>query len=495
MVSRASISPNDFCLPDLGEGLEDAELIEWNVHVGQRVEENQTLAKMETAKALVEVPSPRAGTIAELHGKPGETIKVGSPLVTYQVESRAAGASNGKSEAPQASAPSRGNGQAREGSADERHDEGTVVGSLGGGEESGKVRAAPAVRRLAHDLGVDLSSVAGTGIGGRITLADVEAAGRGDAAAPRAQAAVPRTPAAASGAQAPAGDQAAASGAQAAAPRAESPAPRLEIPMNPPALANRSSAIQQSGPASSTAISDADSTRIPFRGVRKTIAERLRRSVDQAIHYTVMDEADVSSLDELRRRLMAASNEKISFLPFVSFAICRVLSGKLGEHLRRLNSTLDDEKQEIVQHRAVHLGIATDTDTGLMVPVIRNAERMGVLEISRHIARIARASRDRSIPAGELHGSTFTISNFGAMGGRFGTPIINYPESAILAVGRAREGVVVRRGMLGVGKLLPLSLSCDHRVIDGATAATALSKIIDLLQSPDELLPAARVEA
>jgi len=155
---------------------------------------------------------------------------------------------------------------------------------------------------------------------------------------------------------------------------------------------------------------------------------------------------------------------------------------------------VDDKKQEIVQHRPVHLGIATDTDSGLMVPVIRNADRMGVLEISRHIARLAHAARDRSIPANELSGSTFTISNFGSLGGRFGTPIINYPEAGILAIGRAREGVVVRRGMLGVGKLLPLSLSADHRVIDGATSASALAKIIELLQSPDELLPPARQE-
>ncbi len=124
-----------------------------------------------------------------------------------------------------------------------------------------------------------------------------------------------------------------------------------------------------------------------------------------------------------------------------------------------------------------------------MVPVIRDAERLGVLEISRRIAQLAQAARDRTLTPGKLSGSTFTISNFGSFAGRFGTPIINYPEAAILAVGRAREGVVARNGMIGVGKLLPLSLSCDHRVIDGATAATALAKIIDLLQSPEELLP------
>lgn len=451
MALRTSTSANDFCLPDLGEGLEDAELIEWCVHVGQRVEENETLAKMETAKALVEVPSPRGGTIAELHGKPGETINVGAPLVTYQAEARAASQSPAARTTPAPIAPSRGNGHASSAPAEERRDAGSVVGNLGGDDDStGKVRAAPAVRKLARDLGLDLQTIAGTGIGGRITLADVETAGRDTTTIPVADAPKPAVPA-----------RETAAPAEPAGARAQSPS------ANP-----------------------ADSVRVPFRGVRRTIAEHLRHSVNHAIHYTVMDEADVSSLDELRRRLMAASNEKITFLPFVSFAICRVLSGRFGEHLRRLNSTVDDASQEIVQHRPVHLGIATDTDTGLMVPVIQNADRIGVLEIGRHIARIAHSARERTIPPGQLHGSTFTISNFGSMGGMFGTPIINYPESAILAVGRAREGVVVRRGMLGVGKLLPLSLSCDHRVIDGATAATALSKIIELLQSPDELLPA-----
>jgi len=445
MVARRSGNPNDFCLPDLGEGLEEAELIEWVVHVGQQVEENDMLAKMETAKALVEVPSPRAGTIVELHGKPGESIKVGAPLVTFRDESEApvelevsrstSTGGNGNKAGAETSAPAR--------------DAGTVVGSLMEDEEHGKVRAAPAVRRLAHDLGVEIDSVHGTGIGGRVTRADVEAM---------------------------VGQQQPAQAISAPAKPKPQPAPQPK-PAQP---VTRSSA-------------DAgDALRIPLRGVRRTIAERLRHSVNHAIHYTVMDEADVSALDELRRKLMAASNEKISFLPFVAFAVCRVLGGKLGQQYRKLNSTVDDERQEIIQHRPVHLGIATDTENGLMVPVIRNADQMGVLEISRHIARLAHAARQRTIPANELSGSTFTISNFGSLGGRFGTPIINYPEAGILAVGRAREGVVVRRGMLGVGKLLPLSLSADHRVIDGATSSTALAKIMELLQTPDELLPAAR---
>jgi pyruvate dehydrogenase E2 component (dihydrolipoamide acetyltransferase) len=429
MISRTSSNPNDFCLPDLGEGLEEAELIEWSVNVGQRVKENDVLAKMETAKALVEVPSPRAGTIAVLHGKPGQAIKVGAPLVTYKEEEFDKNDNN--------HATAGGNGATHE----ESRDAGTVVGNLAAPQESdeqGKVLAAPAIRRLARELGVEIDHVTGTGIGGRVTAADLRAAAHSSSK-----------------------PEIAPSRAHPVSPAPLSPSPATE-----------------------------GTDRIPFRGVRKTIAEHLRYSVDRAIHFTVMDEADVSALDELRRRLVTASNEKISLLPFVAAAVCRVLTGRSGPHFRRLNSTVDDDRQEIVQHRAVHLGIATDTESGLMVPVIRNANQMGVLEISRHIAELAKEARDRSIPPHRLSGSTFTISNFGALGGRFGTPIINYPEAGILAVGRAHEGVVVRHGMLGVGKLLPLSLSADHRVIDGATAATALARIIELLQTPDELLPA-----
>src|SRR5262249_49754527 len=150
---------------------------------------------------------------------------------------------------------------------------------------------------------------------------------------------------------------------------------------------------------------------------------------------------------------------------------------------------VDDDHQEIIQHRMVHLGIATDTEEGLMVPVIRNAEKLAVLEFHEQIAEMAKKARSRQISREELAGSTFTISNFGSKGGRFGTPIINYPEAGILAIGTAREGVVVRNGMMGVGKLLPLSLSADHRVIDGGTAAQALARMIELLQNPEELLP------
>jgi pyruvate dehydrogenase E2 component (dihydrolipoamide acetyltransferase) len=418
MPARITSTTNDFYLPDLGEGLEEAELVEWCVHVGDHVEENDIVAKMETAKALVDVPSPRAGTIAVLHGKPGQAIKVGSPLVSYRDDSNG---SKVKAAEPREEAAA-------------TEDAGTVVGNLKAStaEHEGKVLAAPAVRRLARDLGVELEQITGTGIGGRITSQDVEAA-------------------------------------------SGTTEPKKRVPTPP------------SGPQRRPA--EVSSIRIPFRGVRRTIAEHLRYSVSHAVHYTVMDEVDVSELDALRRRLSAASNEKISFLPFVAFAVCRAVTMDGGRKFGRLNSTVDDDTQEIVQHKAVHLGIATDTDAGLMVPVIRNADRMGVLELNREIARVAQAARERTITPDKLTGSTFTISNFGSLAGRFGTPIINYPEAGILGIGRAREGVVVRDGMLGVGKLLPLSLSADHRVIDGATAAGVLGKIMELLSSPQDLMP------
>ena len=165
---------------------------------------------------------------------------------------------------------------------------------------------------------------------------------------------------------------------------------------------------------------------------------------------------------------------------------------------RALNATVEEKPTDpnfeaaIIQHRSVHLGIATDTDSGLMVPVIRDCDRLGVLEVARAVEQIATSARNRSIPREQLMGSTFTISNVGSYAGRFATPVINYPEVGILAVGRAREGVVVHKGAMRVGLLMPLSLACDHRVVDGATAALALAEIVKLLGEPDVLLTPAR---
>lgn len=542
---KAPPNPNDFILPDLGEGVHEAELIAWRVQVGQTVQEHDILAEMETDKALVEVPSPRPGTIATLHGNPGEILHVGNPLVSYVpegatlpaapspaiIESKRAPSVSEGSSAPKENGAYTTGPHASEpvadapGSSEEHEDAGTVVGQMSGATPGmsageGKVLATPAVRRLARDLGVEMTSLRGTGIGGRVTEKDVRAAassggggvavalgggGHSDVAPsdpeephsgavsfappPRAAPPSPRTPAqpVSRPALAPSRPAAPAHGGAAPARPAPAPAPaKREVATIPPG---------------------AETVRIPFRGVRRTIANRLRESISQAVHFNVMDEADVSALDILRKKLAAASGEKVSFLPFVASAVCRVLS---DPRFRAMNATVDErsaasagtpgvpqtEDAFIIQHRAVHLGIATDTESGLMVPVIRDCDALGVLEISRHIAEIATAARDRSIPREKLIGGTFTISNVGSHAGRFATPILNYPEVGILAVGRARQAPVIRATPAGpafaFGQLLPLSLACDHRVVDGATAALALARIVELLQNPEQLLSPAR---
>ncbi len=481
-AKKTAGNPNDFILPDLGEGVHEAELIKWRVKVGQYVEEHAILADMETDKALVEVPSPRSGTISVLHGGEGEILKVGNPLVSFEGDAGAPAASaTGTDQAAcdmgsQIAAGATTNGKhtaapsAALAPAAEREDAGTVVGAVGGAlggisAAPGKALATPAVRRLAKDLGVDIDRISGTGIGGRVLETDVRSAASGAAAKPTASSrdASPLPPGAARGGLATV---------------ARSDVGRVPAASAAPTPRHAPSPI----PPGETEV------RIPFRGVRRTIANRLRESITQTVHFTVMDEADVTALDHLRRKLAAASGEKVSFLPFVASAVCRCLIGEFGE----FNATTDDKFDEIVRHRTVNLGIATDTDNGLMVPVVRDADKLGVLEIGRHIASAAQGARDRSAPREALMGSTFTISNVGSHAGRFATPIINYPEVGILAVGRAREGVVVQRGMLGVGKLLPLSLACDHRVVDGASAALMLAKMIELLQSPEQLMEPAR---
>ncbi|MDX2148799.1 MAG: dihydrolipoamide acetyltransferase family protein [Planctomycetota bacterium] len=542
MAHHKSSDPNVFILPDLGEGVHEAELLKWRVQVGQYVNELDVLADMETDKAVVEVPSPRAGTIAQLHGTEGEILKVGNAFVSYRADASVAAAPAATRTSFQstgaATADARANGSAASvaASVDAAHamanadlantdldiaepgerteDAGTVVGSMSGAAAGvaaspGKALATPAVRRLARDLGVNIDQISGSGIGGRVLDKDVRAAaGRGSSSARAATASPahstthttshPKSPTAT-----PAQARSSSSGYRGAPGRAastqaaacdmgEPSIPPAPVRVSPPAGVDLAAA--RAGAGRDQAPSRDETTRIPFRGVRRTIANRLRESMNQAVHFTVMDEADVSPLDHVRKQLAGASGEKVSFLPFVCSAVARVLG---NQKFSALNATVDEqpgssENAFIVQHRSVHLGIATDTDNGLMVPVIRDADRLGVLQISRSIEQIARAARDRTIARDGLSGSTFTISNVGSHAGRFATPVINYPEVGILAVGRAREGMVVHKGSFRVGLLLPLSLACDHRVVDGATAALALAEIVKLLQEPQGLLGPAR---
>ncbi|MEM8834512.1 MAG: dihydrolipoamide acetyltransferase family protein [Planctomycetota bacterium] len=462
MAHAKSTDPNVFILPDLGEGVHEAELISWKVKPGETVEEHQVVAEMETDKALVEVPSPRDGVIKELFGNVGDILNVGEPAWTYEGATTSAPEPKPAPASKPAPAPEpSSNGASSNG---EREDAGTVVGTMSGGlggvsAEGGKALATPAVRRLARDLGVEIDTVAGSGIAGRVTERDVRAAADSGGSRP----------------------------APAPAPAVQ-PSPPAEAPPAPSKSLATTVARENVAAGSPVPIDRNNGSIVPFRGVRRTIANRLRQSIDTAVHFSVMDDADVTKLDAERKKLEAASGEKVSYLPFVVSALCRAVKKHPA-----LNALADDASEEIIVKNVVHMGIAADTEHGLTVPVIPDADAMGVLQIAREISDLARATRDRTIPRERLMGSTITISNVGSYAGKYATPVINYPEVAILAAGRVFEGVVADNGAIKVSKLLPLSMTCDHRCVDGAEAARCLATVVDLLKNhPDQLLTPAR---
>ncbi|MBM4052880.1 MAG: 2-oxo acid dehydrogenase subunit E2 [Planctomycetes bacterium] len=428
-----------FLLPDLGEGLVEAELISWRVKPGDVVTTSSILAEMQTDKALVEVPSPWPGTVSELCGKPGDIMKVGKPLVRYAVSGAAPAA------APDAKGPACVGASVAAGVPQAEGDQGTVVGTMSGAltvsdrfarkpehtvaaPVRGKVLATPAVRRIAREMGIDINKVAGTGHSGRVTASDVHgfAGGSTTGFAPRTVAA--------------------------------------SIPMPP-------------------VDKDGVSQRIAFRGVRRKIAEGLERSVRTAVHFTVVDEADVTALDRRRREYSKVVGQKLSMMPFIMAAICRALRKHPS-----LNANVDDTNNEILIKGVINLSIAVDTDSGLMVPVVRNADQCTLVDLANQVKVLAGRCRDRTISREESMGGTFTLSNVGSYGGMFATPIINYPEVAILAVGRTKERVLVKDGRFYAGLVLPLSLSCDHRVVDGAEGARFLNTVVGLLEEPSSLL-------
>ncbi len=436
MTIKQPTDKSHFLLPDLGEGVHEAELIKWKVEPGETVEEHQTLAEMETDKAMVEVPSPWAGTIDELNADEGEIVNVGNILVTYTGSAKDAGESaNGEVAASSQISAS-------------EEDAGTVVGSVDTTlsvpgrftrqmstsstttTKSSKSLATPAVRKIAKDLGVPINSVAGTGRGGRVTASDVHEHASGTTKTPHAASIAP--------------------------------------PTNVPAP-SRTNVAQ----------------RIPFRGVRRKIAEALSTSINTAVHFTVSDEADVTELDRKRKEYSRVVGQKLGYLPFIMVATIRALQDHPS-----LNANVDDQASEILLKDAVHLGCAVDTDHGLMVPVIEDAQVLSVVELARRVAELAAGCRDRSISRDHLIGGTFTISNVGSYGGMYATPIINYPEVGILATGRVTERVMTRDSMFYAGKVLPMSLSCDHRVVDGAEGARFLHTIVKLLESPEHLFGA-----
>ncbi len=387
--------PYEFKLPDLGEGIAEVELRRWLVREGDRVAEHQTVLEVESDKAVVEVPTPRAGIVARLLRREGETVKVGEPLLAIAAQGEAV------SERPKSVG---------------------IVGVLPEEEEEPappttsqrEVRATPLVRKLARERGIDLATIRGSGPHGSVTPEDLESV------------------------------------AQPVSGREEPSVPE---------------------------------ERLPLRGIRRTIARNLHAAQQLTAFVTTMDEADITDLWKIRNReqqeVEAHHGTHLTFLPF----FIKAAQHALREH-PYLNGSIDDAAQEIVLKRHYHFGIAVETEEGLMVPVIRDVDKKSILALAEEIRQLGNKARARTISLDELKGSTFTITNYGHFGGTYATPIINWPDLAILGCGRIAEKPWVHRGAIAIRRIVSLSLTFDHRVTDGADAALFLGKVVRYLEDP-----------
>jgi pyruvate dehydrogenase E2 component (dihydrolipoamide acetyltransferase) len=427
----------EFKLPDIGEGIAEGEIVKWLVKAGDAVKEHQAVVEVMTDKATVEVPSPAAGVIGELRAQAGQTVPVGSVIFTLQMAGGAAPAQVAH-HAPAAAA------HAAPAPAKHVAPAPAMAGAtpvLSASSSDARVPAVPSARRLARELGIDLASVTGSGRHGVVRRADIEAF--------------------------------AASGApkSVAAPVAAAPA---------------SAAPARPSPAPVSFAAGERETRVPFRGVRKKISEAMVRSKYTAPHFTVVEELDVTELVALREKAKAMGAEvgvKVTFMPFIMKAVALGLA-----KYPQLNAHLDEAAQEIVRYGYVNLGIAMDTDQGLIVPVVKEVQAKGVLQLAAELADLADRTRAGKVKPDELKGSTFSISNAGNIGGTLATPIINFPDVAILGVHRIvkRPGVVEtpQGDKIEVRQYMNLSCSVDHRLADGADGARFLVHVKRLLENP-----------
>ncbi len=452
----------EFKLPDIGEGVMEGEIVAWHVASGQAVREDEPMVEVMTDKATVTIGAPKTGTVEELRAKVGDVVAVGAVIVTLDTNGGGAARAHEptkKHAAPPPPEPSRAPEPVA--AAPKRATDGpaaTAVGDIkealpgssyfakpaGAAQErehfADKPLATPATRKLARDLDVDLRLVPPSGPGGRVTKDDVKGfAARGNGAA---EATTPGfTPA---------------------------PVEARRAPVSVPREAE--GALEE---------------RKPFVGVRRRIAERMQASKNTAAHFTFVEECDVGRLTALRDRLRPraeAEGVKLTFLPFIVKAVV----GALKKH-PVLNSALDESTNELVTRRYYHIGIAASTDAGLMVPVVKNADRLSLLEIAREIDRLGTAAKTAKIAPADLTGSTFTITSLGKQGGLFATPILNLPEVGILGVHQIKQRPVVRDGAIVIGEIMLLSLSFDHRIVDGHVGAAFAYDVIAYLEEPDLL--------
>ncbi len=486
----------EFKLPDIGEGVAEGEIVAWHVKSGDVVKEDQAMVEVMTDKATVTIGAPKKGTILETLATVGQIVPVGTLLVVIEAEGGGAAARPEPAKAPAKAPPAapvspkddgpaatavgdikdtvaggsffgakaqapRTEAPRTEASVTEapRNEAPRAAAPVAVAQASAPARSAaprarddgylsdrplatPAVRKLARDLDVDLRRVRPTGEGQRVTLEDVRvyAGGAATALAP-----------------------------------SSSPGPAV------PRLAGRPPVVI--APPAGTPASLED--RKPFVGVRRKIAERLQQSKQTAAHFTFVEECDVGRLKELRKRLVPAAEKhgvKLTFLPFIVKAVVAAL-----KKFPVLNSALDESTNELVTRRYYHVGIAASTDQGLMVPVVKDADQKSILDIAREIERLGTAAKNGAIASSDLTGSTFTITSLGQQGGLFATPVLNFPEVGILGVHQIKKKPVVRDDQIVIGEIMLLSLSFDHRIVDGHVGAAFAYEIIGALENPEAM--------
>jgi len=441
----------EYKFPELGEGLHEGEIVKMLIKPGDSVTDDDIIMEVQNDKAIVEVPCPVNGKVLEVFTKDGQVCHVGDVVAIIDAEgdlpeqdapaadqtaveekSAAQGGAEIKGGAPEAKAPESTPSQSPK--ADQAKAEGPVL-------------ATPSVRKYGREKGVALASVKGTGKNGRITREDIDgfAAGGGASA--------------------------------------------VSADSQPEAAAEQTTAAPAAGASETKAAAVASGSayrpeeRVPFKGIRKAIANAMSKSVYTAPHVTLMDEVDVTELVALRAKYKPHAEKKgvkLTYLPFIVKALvaaCR--------QFPIMNATLDEANQEIVLRKYYNIGIATDTDNGLIVPVIEDADRKNIYMVADSIRDLAARGREGKLSANEMRGSTISITNIGSAGGMFFTPVINFPEVAILGTGRITEKPIVRDGEIVAAPVMALSLSFDHRLIDGATAQNFLNQIKQLLAQPE----------
>ena len=438
----------EFRLPDIGEGVAEGEVVQWFVKEGEPIREDQPLVSVLTDKANVEIPSPKTGKIAKIHAQVGEKVKVGGLLVTIEASEGRAGTLPVRSPSELITSPPAASRSALV-SGGTPATSSAVAPPPPITSGTSPPLASPYIRRLAAERGIDLSNVRGSGPSGRILETDLPPAVSASSSAATISTEVPR-----------------------ALPAVAETVPGHEIP--------------STGIASPSVPAAEIRERIAIRGVRRVIAEHMAEATHRAAHYTYVEEVDASELVRLRER-MAKHVEKqgvrLSYLPFVVKAVV----GGLKAH-PRLNATMDDAHQELLIRSAYHIGIATAAPDGLIVPVVRHADTKSVAQLAREIQDLAERGRAGKLSRAELTGSTFTITSLGPLGGVLATPILNYPEVAILGVHKIQLRPVYRPdGTIGPASLMNLSVSLDHRVVDGIEGAQFLSVVKGYLEDPHQL--------